>query len=88
MTRRADKRRLADATPAYLFDCEAYVWANSLNLPGWYGSNVVQEGVKKGMKGRGERPAGRAELLTKGGIWAHAASAGIGTGPEYGVKAP
>ena len=67
MTRRADKRRLADATPAYLFDCEAYVWANSLNLPGWYGSNEVQEGVKKGMKGRGERPAGRAELLTKKG---------------------
>ena len=31
---------------------------------------------------RGERPAGRAELLAKNGnIWAHAASAGIGTDP-------
>ena len=30
--------------------------------------------------GRGERPAARAELLAKkGGIWAHAASAGTGT---------
>ena len=32
--------------------------------------------------GRGERPAGRAELLAKkGGIWAHAASAGSGADP-------
>ena len=32
--------------------------------------------------GRGERPAGRAELLAKeGNIWAHAASAGTGTDP-------
>ena len=31
---------------------------------------------------RGERPAGRAELLAKkGNIWAHAASAGTGTDP-------
>ena len=41
--------------------------------------------------GRGERPAGRAELLAKEGkIWAHAASAGTGTDPwmlrEVSVK--
>ena len=39
--------------------------------------------------GRGERPAGRAELLAKeGGIWAHAASAGTGTDPWSLRKAP
>ena len=38
---------------------------------------------------RGERPAGRAELLTKiGGIWAHAASAGTGTDPHRSLQGP
>ena len=37
---------------------------------------------RPGRDDRGERPAGRAELLAKrGGMWAHAASGGTGTDP-------
>jgi hypothetical protein len=45
---RAPARRLA--MPAFLFDVEAYVWANGLEIANWEESTEVKQGVIKGMQ--------------------------------------